>query len=745
VLLEQPVGELAREADLVVTAYVAAADPRVTADGGSLETEVRLEVEGAWKGAPGPRLTLVVPGGALGDVRVLVGGMPTFWPDQRVLLFLSGRAGRLSLTGLWQGRYALAGDRAIQPETGRVVPLGRLAARVADALASPGVGGEEDPPSHAAPRFTTFCLPWQPAQVPVRFWVNPAAGGGALTRRQVRVALQGWQDVPGAWVAGRVAGTTTRPGTDHLDGVSDVAWADLDWLGPRVLAANFCTMVGPERLEADTLLDATGPTWSVTAEPGAVDLPSVVQHELGHALGLGHRYLDCDTTAATPLMCPSIATGVRKPIQADDVAGLVSLYPLAGAPPETPPVVSASLAGSAAVTLAWRPGAALAYEVQRATGSCAGPFEPLDTLPGTASSYRDDDAEAGLPPGPYCYRLKALGLGGDAPPSPPAPITLPSAAHAGLFVAVAGPGAAAGGTLVTGVGAGGPPLVRAFGVDGTPRGPEVFAYDAGFTGGVRVATCDLDGDGRPELVTGAGPGGSPHVRVLALDAAGAPAAERASVLAYPAGFTGGVFVACGDVDGDGVPEIVTGAGRGGSPHVRVFRIAAGIPGGLTPLVDFFPFDPEFAGGARVAVGRLEGDRDAIVVGAGPGGGAHVRAIVLRDGAPRDLASFLAYPAGFLVGVFVAAGPVSGAGPVIVTGADAGGGPHVRVFSATGAPVGDGFLAYTDAFAGGVRVAVGDAGGVGRGAVVTAPGPGGAPHVRVLGATGSPRATSFLAY
>lgn len=49
--------------------------------------------------------------------------------------------------------------------------------------------------------------------------------------------------------------------------------------------------------------------------------------------------------------------------------------------------------------------------------------------------------------------------------------------------------------------------------DGTERGG-FLAYGAGFAGGVRVGTADTDGDGRAEIVTGAGPGAAPHVRVF---------------------------------------------------------------------------------------------------------------------------------------------------------------------------------------------------------------------------------------
>src|SRR5262245_931566 len=55
---------------------------------------------------------------------------------------------------------------------------------------------------------------------------------------------------------------------------------------------------------------------------------------------------------------------------------------------------------------------------------------------------------------------------------------------------------------------GGSPEVRVYNPDGSLR-DSFLAYDAGFTGGVRVAVADVNGDAVPDVVTAAGPGGGP--------------------------------------------------------------------------------------------------------------------------------------------------------------------------------------------------------------------------------------------
>jgi uncharacterized repeat protein (TIGR01451 family) len=253
---------------------------------------------------------------------------------------------------------------------------------------------------------------------------------------------------------------------------------------------------------------------------------------------------------------------------------------------------------------------------------------------------------------------------------------------------------------------------------------------------VARTSCDLNGDGKSELVIGAGPYGGPHVRVL--DVSGGTAIELASFFAYDPGFGGGVFVACGDVSGDGVPDIITGAGDpGGGPHVRAFSYNGGNP---VEIASFFAYDLAFTGGVRVAVGDVTGDGVAeLITGAGPGMGPLVRVFSLSGGTVTEIRSFYAYDPAFGGGVFVAAGDVTGDGKAdIVTGAgDPGGGPHVRAFDYNGGNLIEiaSFFAYDLAFTGGVRVAAGDVTGDGIAEIITAPGPFGRPQVRIMKISG----------
>jgi hypothetical protein len=204
------------------------------------------------------------------------------------------------------------------------------------------------------------------------------------------------------------------------------------------------------------------------------------------------------------------------------------------------------------------------------------------------------------------------------------------------------------------------------------------------------------------------------------------------------GFAIGAHVAVGDMNGDGVPDLIVGAGFGGGPQVVVYDGAGLQLGGSSadtaiqnPLKSFYAYNPSFHGGVNVAVGNIFGQADPlaptlpdmdIVTGAGPGGTPQVNVIRFRD--LMNLNAFYGYDINLRGGVNVAAGNVGGdtgqpgVHPLpsddLVTGPGVGGGPHVKVYAVsitTGANstvldlVGQ-YFAYNPHFYGGISVAVG---------------------------------------
>jgi hypothetical protein len=277
--------------------------------------------------------------------------------------------------------------------------------------------------------------------------------------------------------------------------------------------------------------------------------------------------------------------------------------------------------------------------------------------------------------------------------------------------------------ITTGAGPGGGPHIQSFETFNNDPAPVVGFMDGAESTGKRVARGDVDGDGVDEIITGSGQGSASVVSVYS-----AAGQLKASAFAYAGGrFYGGVYVAAGDFDGDGKDEVVTGAGPGGGPHVIVWKVAGQ---SLTPVGGgFYAYGSNFAGGVTVAAADVNGDGKAdIITGPGAGGGpdVEVNSFSVGNQAPTRLFGFMAYTdpsaqPNWTGGINVAGGDLDGDGKAeIVVGPWSGGGPHLRTFEHDGSLRNGGIFAGKPTFTGGITVAVGDLNGDDKAEIIVGP-------------------------
>ena len=253
-----------------------------------------------------------------------------------------------------------------------------------------------------------------------------------------------------------------------------------------------------------------------------------------------------------------------------------------------------------------------------------------------------------------------------------------------------------------------------------------------FTGGVSVASGDLNGDGVTDIVVGAGPGGGPRISAFN----GVDGSLMFDFFAYEDTFRGGVNVSVADMNNDGAADIITGTGVGGGPRVRVFN-------GLTldPLMDAFVYESTFRGGVNVATGDFSGDGiPDLITSAGFGGGPRV--VVLDGKSLAQIASFFAFDPSLRNGFYISSGDVNGDGIAdIIAGSGPGVPAEVRVFNGKGGTLLTDFF-INDPFNPngvpnivkdvGVRVASADVDGDGVSDIITGKGPGSLPVIRMYG-------------
>ena len=182
-------------------------------------------------------------------------------------------------------------------------------------------------------------------------------------------------------------------------------------------------------------------------------------------------------------------------------------------------------------------------------------------------------------------------------------------------------------------------------------------FTSAFTGPVFIAIGDMDGDGRPDLVTANSGASSASVR---LNTSASGSISFAAKVDFASGLTS-VSVAIGDLDGDGKPDLVV---TNAAPAVNTVSILRNTS---TPGSVSFAAKVAFATGAiprSVAIGDVDGDgKPDLVVANNATSPASTTISVLRNTSTSGTISFAA-KVDFTAGTaprYVAIGDVDGDG------------------------------------------------------------------------------------
>lgn len=213
------------------------------------------------------------------------------------------------------------------------------------------------------------------------------------------------------------------------------------------------------------------------------------------------------------------------------------------------------------------------------------------------------------------------------------------------------------------------------------------AFDAGFTGGVRVAVGDFNNDAVDDIACAAGTGAGPHVKIFD----GQTGGQIASFFAFDAGFVGGLEIAVGDLNLDGRDDLIVAAGSGPSAHVKVFDGTRVAVGGFDPnaatnvLASFFAYGSGETDGVRVAVGDIDGNGALKLITAPAFGSTLVKAFDVSGGNAIQTKAFFAGDPADARGLFVTAGDLNGDRFADIVVGSGSGTPEARIYVASADP------------------------------------------------------------
>lgn len=186
----------------------------------------------------------------------------------------------------------------------------------------------------SASAWTPLGATWPNLPVPYEINTSSSQELGADTSVSViQASYDTWSDPSCSGFRVQYRGTTSNNWRSG-DGVNTHQWiyssnqrpAELG--GRETIGVTLSLYRGSSLVDGDILYNGIDHRWSTNpSRSGQVDAQSIITHEIGHQLGLGHTLVNGAT------MYPSYAGGTGpRTLSQDDIEGVCSLYPGSGAP-----------------------------------------------------------------------------------------------------------------------------------------------------------------------------------------------------------------------------------------------------------------------------------------------------------------------------------------------------------------------------------------------------------------------------
>ncbi len=124
-----------------------------------------------------------------------------------------------------------------------------------------------------------------------------------------------------------------------------------------------------------------------------------------------------------------------------------------------------------------------------------------------------------------------------------------------------------------------------------------LAYEKKFKGGVNIVISNINGradHNKSEIIVSPGKGREPQLKIF--DNRGN---LKKQFLAYGKNWQGGFNINAGDINNDGISEIITGAYPGAAPHIRIFNNNG------TLLESFYAYEESFNGGVNIGIMNID--------------------------------------------------------------------------------------------------------------------------------------------